>query len=128
MQQRKQKEQEAIGERPLVAICSCCRCLVVLFVFIYPARARAVTGRRRLRKTFWCVGQFFFYKNDATRKLKVEKSIPRSEKDPRSDKDYKRTIDKIWGPGAKNISLLADLGCSFKKNGFWAKKTLFGQT
>ena len=37
----------------------------------------------------------FFTKTTATRRLKVEKSIPRSKMDRRSDKGYKRAIDKI---------------------------------
>ena len=49
-------------------------------------------------KTFLRVGQFFFvfYKNDRN-----EKSIRSLEMD-RLSEGYKRAIDKIWGPTAKN--------------------------
>ena len=67
----------------------------------------AVTGRRcphsGVGKTFWRVGQFFLTKTAVTRKRKVEKWIQRCQID-RLRKGYKRAIDEIRGPIAKNGS------------------------
>ena len=63
--------------------------------------------------TFWRVNGFFC-KMTVTQKQKVKKSIRRCEID-RLSEDFKRAIDKIWGPKAKN-------GILGRKLSFWAQK------
>ena len=65
-------------------------------------------------KTFWCVCRFFFTKTAISRKLKVKKSIRRCQID-RLAEGYKRAIDKIRGPIAKN-------GFLGQNPNFWAQK------
>ena len=64
---------------------------------------------------FGALAVFFFNKTTVTRKQKVEKSIPRCEMD-RLSEGYKRAIDKILGPIAKN-------GLFWPKSEFLGQKT-----